>query len=87
MIGDDHVPNEGEIRAWLLDRAVPEEEHVSWARALHGMPWRYIRPLVTIATTTKVHPVAAMAIAARYSVDPVFTQAVRRQVERLETGP
>lgn len=58
----------------------------SWARALDGMPWRWIEPIVQIACNSKIHPVGVMSLAATWSQDQEFIEAARRQVEKHGGG-
>jgi hypothetical protein len=62
------VPTEPEVRQYLLSRHAPAR----WAGFLDGLPWRYMRPLVTIAVNAKVHPALALGTAIVHSADQEF---------------
>lgn len=82
-MSDDAKPTRDEIATWLADQKIPEPRRADWARALDGLPWRYIRPIVTIAVQMGQHPMVVMGAAAEFSTDRLFVAAARRQVRRL----
>lgn len=72
------VPTQPEIRQYLLSRHAPAR----WAEFLHGLPWRYVRPLVQIAVNSKTHPALALGAAIRHSTDQEFRAAGTRHLQR-----
>lgn len=72
---------------YQVDRdAELDQIRASWARALEGMPWRWIRPVVQIATESKIHPIAVMSLTAKWSTDAEFIEAAQRQVAKHGGG-
>jgi hypothetical protein len=64
------VPTQPEVRQYLLSRHAPAR----WADFLDGLPWRYMRPLVTIAINSHTHPALALGAAIAHSGDQEFRQ-------------
>jgi hypothetical protein len=62
------VPTQPEVRQYLLSRHAPAR----WAEFLDGLPWRYMRPLVTIAVNSHTHPALALGTAIAHSADQEF---------------
>jgi hypothetical protein len=71
------TPTQPEIRQYLLSRHAP----IRWAAFLTGLPWTYLRPIVTIAVNSKVHPALAMGTAVAYSTDQAFREVATRHLQ------
>lgn len=84
-MNDNDKPTRDEIAEWLTHQ-IPQPRIADWARSLDGLPWRYIKPIVSIAVRMGQHPVVVMGAAAQFSKDRVFVAAARRQVAKLECG-
>jgi len=81
--GLDTVPDRDDIAAHLIGyhKLTAVRAHV-WAGYLHGLPWRYLRPLVSLAVNAHhEHPAIALASAAAYGDDPVFKAAAKTHLE------
>nr|MDT0660845.1 hypothetical protein [Micromonospora sp. DSM 115978] len=79
MPGPEDVPSSEQLDDWLARGGHPAE----WAASLTGLPWLYVKPVVTIATGTGVHPIAALTAASAYSRDEVFKAAAAAHLDRL----
>jgi hypothetical protein len=62
------VPTQPEVVQYLLSRHAP----IRWAEFLNGLPWRYLRPVVTVAVSSRTHPSLALSTAIAYSADAEF---------------
>lgn len=72
------TPTKPEIEQYLRKLHAP----VRWAGFLVGLPWGYLRPVVTIAQKTGNHPAVALGTAAAFSTDEAFKAAAARHLER-----
>jgi hypothetical protein len=77
------LPTRVEVEAWLASRAHPP----GWAGTLTGLPWEIIHPVCRIAAATRVHPAAALAVAAAYTGDPVVKRTIAQQLGRHDPAP
>jgi hypothetical protein len=78
------VPTQPEVVQYLLSR----HAHGTWAEFLDGLPWRYLRPVVTVAINSKTHPSLALITAIAHSADAEFkatgTAHLKRRAPSLE---
>lgn len=72
------TPTRPEVVQYLLSRHAPAR----WVDFLDGLPWRYLRPVVTIAVNSHTHPALALGAAIRYSADEEFKTVGTRHLER-----
>ena len=84
----EDIPTEQELATWLAQHQHPAD----WAKHFHGLPWKYIKPVATIAKSTGNHPLVALTGAAAFSSDPAFKAAanahmVARGAEPAAPGP
>lgn len=78
------MPSRRQIRDWLAtEHHLGEQMAGVWAGELAGLPWRYIRPVVTIAVNSHTSPALALKVAADHSDLPAFVTAAKAQLARL----
>jgi hypothetical protein len=77
------VPTQPEVVQYLLSRHAP----IRWAEFLNGLPWRYLRPVVTVAINSKTHPSLALSTAITHSADAEFRAVGTAHLKRRAPTP
>lgn len=84
---DQAIASREDIAAYLArDTHLDATTADGWAAFLAGLPWRYVRPIVTIAVNTGNHPALALSTAAAFSEDAAFKAAAKSHLGRSGAG-